>query len=175
MCFLMVNACPLYAGGLFIRFGMDIGATAEIGLEIPASPDFKTLFAQARRACDAIFCLENALPPPDNRAQPRSISLLEAQAIIAEHNGDLAATPEDIRSLIVTKLILETENRDPRIRLKAYELLGKIDEIGLFAEKKAPPPSETTSEALKDKLRERLLRLKATPEGVYEAETVETE
>ena len=38
-------------------------------------------------------------------------------------------------ALVTNKLLLESENDDPRIRIRALELLGKISDVGLFAEK----------------------------------------
>ena len=44
--------------------------------------------------------------------------------------------PEEIRSFIVNKLLLEADAGDSRNRMRALELLGKVGEVGLFVEKK---------------------------------------
>ena len=40
-----------------------------------------------------------------------------------------------ISGMVTNKLVLESENPDPRIRMRALELLGKISDVGLFSEK----------------------------------------
>jgi hypothetical protein len=61
--------------------------------------------------------------------------------------------------LVTNKLIEETENPDPRIRIRALELLGKISDVGLFAEKSEVTVTHQTTDDLKDTLREKLSRL----------------
>ena len=68
-------------------------------------------------------------------------------------------------------LIEETENPDPRIRIRALELLGKVSDVGLFAEKSEVTITHQTSDDLKDKLREKLSRL-VNPEEIEDAITI---
>ena len=63
------------------------------------------------------------------------------------------------RSSKARMLIEETENPDPRIRIRALELLGKISDVGLFAEKSEVTVTHQTTDDLKDTLREKLSRL----------------
>jgi len=72
-----------------------------------------------------------------------------------------------VRHLVTNKLIEETENPDPRIRIRALELLGKISDVGLFAEKSEVTITHQTSDDLKEKLREKLSRL-VNPAGEVE-------
>ena len=69
---------------------------------------------------------------------------------------------------MTNKLIEETENPDPRIRIRALELLGKVSDVGLFAEKSEVTITHQTSDDLKDKLREKLSRL-VNPEDIDDA------
>ena len=48
---------------------------------------------------------------------------------------------------------------DPKIELKALELLGKHSDIGLFAERSEVTVHHTTSEALENSIKERIKRL----------------
>ena len=73
-----------------------------------------------------------------------------------------------VRHLVTNKLIEETENPDPRIRIRALELLGKVSDVGLFAEKSEVTITHQTSDDLKDKLREKLSRL-VNPEDIDDA------
>jgi hypothetical protein len=70
--------------------------------------------------------------------------------------------------LVTNKLIEETENPDPRIRIRALELLGKITDVGLFSEKSEVTVTHQTSDDLKEKLREKLSRL-VNPDTVEDA------
>jgi len=105
------------------------------------------------------------------RASSTTVSLLEAYNILEEYGGSLNATPEDIKNTVINKLLLETENSDARIRLQALQFLGKITEIGLFAEKKEVTITHQNAADIKNKLKERLLELKQNAEGVYEAKS----
>lgn len=82
--------------------------------------------------------------------------------------GDAA----QIRAYVTNKLLEESDNPDPRIRLKALELLGKVSEVGLFAERKEVTITHQTTEDLRDTLRAKLGRL--VKGDVIDAEVVET-
>jgi len=64
-----------------------------------------------------------------------------------------------VRHLVTNKLILETENPDPRVRIRALELLGKISDVGLFAEKSEVTVTHQSTDDLKAKLRKKLEKL----------------
>jgi len=64
-----------------------------------------------------------------------------------------------VRHLVTNKLILETENPDPRVRIRALELLGKISDVGLFAEKSEVTVTHQSTDDLKAKLRRKLEKL----------------
>jgi hypothetical protein len=60
----------------------------------------------------------------------------------------------------MNKLVQETENPDPRIRIRALELLGKITDVGLFTERSEVTVTHRTTEDLRARLREKLSKLK---------------
>jgi hypothetical protein len=60
---------------------------------------------------------------------------------------------------VTNKLILETENPDPRVRIRALELLGKISDVGLFSEKSEVTVTHQSTDDLKAKLRRKLEKL----------------
>jgi hypothetical protein len=64
-----------------------------------------------------------------------------------------------MRTYVTNKLILETENPDPRIRLKSLELLGKISDVGLFTDKTEITLRHRPTEELEQMLRERLTQV----------------
>lgn len=77
-----------------------------------------------------------------------------------------------IRHLVTNKLILETNNPDPRVRIKALELLGKISDVGLFTERSEVTVTHRSTDDLKSNLREKLeiLRRKAQEVEVTDIE-----
>jgi hypothetical protein len=63
------------------------------------------------------------------------------------------------RNFITNKLIELTDNGDPKIELKALELLGKHSDIGLFTERSEITVHHTTSTSLENSIKERIKRL----------------
>ena len=64
-----------------------------------------------------------------------------------------------IRHLVTNKLVIESDNADPRVRLRALELLGKISDVGLFSERSEVVITHQSSSELEDKLRSKLRNL----------------
>ena len=62
--------------------------------------------------------------------------------------------------------------------MRALELLGKISDVGLFAERKEVTITHQNTSEIQQKLRtklEKLKNLRQNDSGVYEAEVVEVE
>lgn len=93
-------------------------------------------------------------------------ALILTQQILDDYAHQIVTSAVQIRHLVTNKLLQETENPDPKIRLRALELLGKQADVGLFSEKQEITVTHQTTDDLKSKLREKLLRLRnVTPEG----------
>jgi hypothetical protein len=86
-------------------------------------------------------------------------SLLMTNSILQEFGQSVADSAVQIRHMVTNKLVLETDNPDPRVRIRALELLGKISDVGLFAEKSEVTITHQSTEDLKDKLRSKLAKL----------------
>ena len=69
---------------------------------------------------------------------------------------------------MTNKLILETENPDARIRIRALELLGKMTDVGLFTDRKESTVTHQSADELREKLRAKLETLKKNADGMYE-------
>jgi hypothetical protein len=87
------------------------------------------------------------------------------------HVVDSAIT---VRHLVTNKLVLETENPDPRVRIKALELLGKMSDVGLFTEKSEVTITHQTTDDLKAKLRHKLQKL-SQPDNIEDAVIIDGE
>lgn len=97
-------------------------------------------------------------------ARTSTQSIIYAKSLLDEYGHRVVDNSVQIRNLVTTKLLHESENVDPKVRLKALELLGKISDVGLFSEKTEVTVTHQTSDELKDKLREKLERLINPPE-----------
>lgn len=100
-----------------------------------------------------------------NTATLTPAALLLTQQVLQDYAHQIVQSSVQIRHLVTNKLLQETENPDPKIRLRALELLGKQADVGLFSEKQEVTITHQTTDDLKSKLRDKLLRLRnVTPE-----------
>lgn len=97
---------------------------------------------------------------PQNIAKLPPQSLVLTRNILDEFGQQVVTRSVEIRHLVTNKLILESENSDARIRMRALELLGKISDVGLFTERSEVTITHQSTDDLKNALREKLQRLK---------------
>ena len=106
-----------------------------------------------------------------------------AAHLIKRFDFQAFADAQQARNFVTNKLIALADCGDPKLELKALELLGKHSDIGLFTERSEVTVHHTTSKSLEDSIKERVKRLlnsnviDVTPLddldeqlGVYEAE-----
>lgn len=104
-----------------------------------------------------------------DRMTPAALRALDAQLKRFSHN--IIEDAAQVRNYVTNKLIEESENPDPRIRIKALELLGKISDVGLFAEKREVTVTHKSNDELRDALRQKLAKLvDVTPDSIEDAE-----
>lgn len=92
-------------------------------------------------------------------------TVVHLKAILSEYDKAVVESSAQIRTYVTNKLIVESTNPDPRIRIKALEMLGKISDVGLFTEKTEITMRHRPTEELEQLLRERLMK-------TFEAEPV---
>lgn len=97
---------------------------------------------------------------PARLAKLTPAALLQTRAILDEFGHQVVQRSVEIRHMVTNKLIIETENPDPRVRIRALELLGKITDVGLFTERSEVTINHQSSDELRSKLREKLDRLR---------------
>ena len=102
-------------------------------------------------------------------------SIVLTNNILQEFGHSVAESATQIRHLVTNKLLLESENADPRIRIRALELLGKISDVGLFAEKSEVTITHQSTEDLRDKLRGKLEKLVNPMDEAVDAEYIDSE
>jgi len=144
------------------------------GVIIPPPDDVDNTIATTLSLSYAADARGTSLAVTDHRASTLTAAVIQQTDTILKDFGHLVATrAHEIRNLITNKLILETENGDARIRLRALELLGKIEDVGLFSERKQVTVTHQNSAQIREKLRGRLVTLQKNSKGVYEPEGAE--
>ena len=133
---------------------MTLLVSPEIGVPLSPHVPYTDLRERAEAACNTALELEAHgldLTPND-----------EDKVVAATLTAAYAENPDN-------KLLLESENPDPRIRLRAIELLGKISDVSLFAEKTEVTVTHQTTDELRAILRQKLEKIVRPSEEVEEA------
>jgi hypothetical protein len=86
-------------------------------------------------------------------------SLIQTRSILDEFGTAVVRHSVEIRHLVTNKLLIESENPDPRVRIRALELLGKISDVGLFTERSEVLITHQSTDDLRKKLREKFNRI----------------
>lgn len=82
-----------------------------------------------------------------------------ASVLIKTFDFQAFADIQQARTFITNKLVKMTDCGDPKIEIKALELLGKHSDIGIFTERSEITVHHTTSKGLEDSIKERIKRL----------------
>ena len=82
-----------------------------------------------------------------------------AHAIIKQYDFAAFADILQARNFITNKLVKLADCGDPKLELKALELLGKHSDIGLFTERSEITINHTSASALENSIKERVKRL----------------
>tara|TARA_R100000687_G_C6355956_1_gene121095 strand:- start:29 stop:634 length:606 start_codon:yes stop_codon:yes gene_type:complete len=96
-------------------------------------------------------------------------SLLLTNSILQEFGQSVVESARQIRHMVTNKLVLETDNPDPKVRIRALELLGKISDVSLFAEKSEVTITHQSTDDIKNKLRSKLAKLINPEEEIDDA------
>ena len=99
----------------------------------------------------------------DKPKTPKSFtSSAEAKAVTAlvrRFNFNSFGDALEARNYITNKLVMLADCGDPKVELKALELLGKHSDIGLFTNRNELTVHHTSSESLENSIKERIKRL----------------
>jgi hypothetical protein len=79
--------------------------------------------------------------------------------MLKAYDHQVVADAVQLRTVITNKLILLADCGDTKYELKALELLGKIQDVGLFSEKSEVTVIHKTSEDLEKAIRDKVRRL----------------
>lgn len=76
--------------------------------------------------------------------------------VLSELDEEIVNVAIRLRAYTTNKLIEESENPDPKVRIKALELLGKVKDVGLFSERVEITHKTKSDEELEAEIRQRL-------------------
>lgn len=168
---------------------MTIELMPELGVEITPDISYIDLRERAEAACRSALLLEkhglDIEPTPGDKETAAALTAAYAEdpertSKLTNHVRAAALTPAslinirdyldeygravvthavEMRHLVTNRLLEESRNPDPRIRIRALELLGKHSDVGLFSEKQEVTITHQTTDELKEKLRAKLQRL----------------
>lgn len=134
---------------------MPIVVTPEVGIPLPfdVTPEEAEGFRErAKAACETILELiqngaEVKVEDEDSTrahviattekftpANTPPGTILKLEALLDHYDHEFLEANRKIQNLVTNKLIEETENEDPKIRIRALELLGKRKGVQLFTD-----------------------------------------
>ena len=119
-------------------------------------PDPSQIGEEDKDLARAIFA-GHQLASDDDLSSPPVVVYL--QSLLSEYDKTVVKSAAQLRTYVTNKLLAETANADPRIRLKSLELLGKVSDVGLFTDKTEITMRHRPTEELEQLLRERLTRV----------------
>ena len=93
---------------------------------------------------------------------------LYLNSILNQYDMAVVQEATQLRNYVTNRLIIETENPDARIRIKALELLGKLSDVGLFTERSEITVNNRSTVELEESLRSKIRKLMGT-EGAEDA------
>ena len=91
---------------------------------------------------------------PTKLEKPETIIKLEA--LVSEYDWRVIQHADQIRMLVTNKLLNLSDNKDPKVQLKAVELQGKLADVGMFVEKQEITYKQRTDEEIDAALNEKL-------------------
>ena len=83
-------------------------------------------------------------------------TIVKLEALVSEYDWRVIQHADQIRFLVTNKLIGLSDHRDPRVQLKAVELLGKLADVGMFVDKQEITYKQQTAEELQAQLQAKL-------------------
>lgn len=128
--------------------------TANMLEELGSSIDFKN--EDLHKAADLFNGTDKPTVP---KHVPSAAEAKAAAVLIKQFDFQAFADVQQARTYITNKLIKMTDCGDPKLEIKALELLGKHSDIGLFTERSEITVHHTTSKGLEDSIKERIKRL----------------
>lgn len=96
----------------------------------------------------------------DNKKQLNTPAVVQQlTAMLTEYDHQVVEEAVQLRRFVTNKLIEDAGLADPRHRLKALELLGKISDVGLFSEKTEITVKHLSPDDLETQIKSKLFKI----------------
>ena len=142
------------------------------GLEVPAETSEDKEVAAALTSAYAVNPQATSQKANNvNTSAMTPASLQNVRAYLDEYGRAVVNHAIELRHTVTNRLIEESQNPDPRIRIRALELMGKISDVGLFTDRTEVTITHQTTDELRLKLRAKLQRL-VNPPVIQDVEVV---
>jgi hypothetical protein len=106
-------------------------------------------------------------------------TLLHLDTMLSEYDRSLVNSAVRLKHYVTNQLLAESANPDPKIKIKALELLGKIGDVGLFAQKVEVTHSVKPTKEIEAAIMERLSKYENTidmiPDSVVKTQRLDAE
>jgi hypothetical protein len=140
----------------------------ELGAEDDAAVEQEAQTAAARNAFAAV-----TTGAPDPKTALLNLKVPEAVrktvAMLTAYDWEFVSQAKEIRGKAVAQLVDEMDHPDARIRLKAIELIGKVNGIDMFTERVTVKKEELADEELDKRIKEKLAQLQNTVDAEAKA------
>lgn len=94
-----------------------------------------------------------------NAAMNTPAGALYVDTLLSAFDMEVVRDARRLRNYVTNRLLVESENMDARIRMRALELLGKISDVGLFTERTEITINNRSTVELENTLKEKLRKL----------------
>lgn len=135
------------------------------------SPDIEFVQAVAQDMLRSVGQGNEVSAIQANAAMNTPEGCVYVESLLTAYDFEVVKDARRLRHYVTNKLIVESENPDARIRMRALELLGKISDVGLFTERTEITVNNRSTIELENSLRDKLRRLMNT-DGAEDAKVI---
>jgi len=107
-----------------------------------------------------------SLDAATNKALNVPATVQHLYAMLSDYDHQVVEEAVQLRRFVTNKLIEDAGLSDPRHRLKALELLGKISDVGLFSEKTEITVKNLSPDDLETQIKSKLYKILGKTEAV---------
>jgi hypothetical protein len=135
---------------------------ASLGAPTEDSTDAQLAASLAQQAFTAVT---TSTPTPDQHAALLQLKTPPAVrhlvGMLTAYDWAFVEQARELRGYAVSQILEETKNPDPRIRLRALEMLGRVTEVALFTDRVEVKKTSVNDAELDAKIKEKLSRFMA--------------
>ena len=139
---------------------------------VPSEPTETDKVAARAALHNSAEASKDGIPMDRTEVITTTASAKYLKAVLSEYDQIVVKSATQIRNYVTTKLIEETTNPDPKIRMKALELLGKVGDVGLFVERTEVTVKHKTTPELEASIKDRIAKIMELRNRTAEAVTV---